>query len=134
VSRPLGYLSVLLSLVCALGVALVDRVGIDGTVAGLDVASLLGEGLSVLAVVFAAYGCYRILLVAFDRRTPDKRRRHDARNILRLTVGIAGTIAVLGVLTQQWVGVLFSLGVVGFAVTFALQQPLFRSSAGSTSW
>jgi len=27
--------------------------------------------------------------------------------------------------TQQWVGLLFSLGVVGFAVTFALQQPLF---------
>jgi len=125
VSRPLGYLSVVLSLSCALGVALVGRLGIESSLAGVGVAYLLGEGLSVLAVVFAAYGLYRILLVAFDRRTPDKRRRHDARNILRLTVGIAGTIAVLGVLTQQWVGVLFSLGVVGFAVTFALQQPLF---------
>jgi small-conductance mechanosensitive channel len=35
-----------------------------------------------------------------------------------------GTVAVLGVFTEQWLGVLVSLGVVGFAVTFALQQPL----------
>ncbi|WP_277541758.1 mechanosensitive ion channel family protein [Haloarcula laminariae] len=124
-SRPLGYLSVVLSFCCVLGVSLVDRFGVDGTVAGFGLGYLLGEGLSVLAIVFAAYGCYRILLAAFDRRTPDKRRRHDARNILRLTVGIAGIVSVLGVVTQQWVGVLFSLGVVGFAVTFALQQPLF---------
>jgi small-conductance mechanosensitive channel len=34
-------------------------------------------------------------------------------------------VAALGVLTAQWVGVLFSLGIVGFAVTSALQQPLF---------
>ncbi|MDS0282963.1 mechanosensitive ion channel family protein [Haloarcula onubensis] len=124
-SRPLGYLSVVLSLCCALGVGLVGRLGIEETVVGFDVASLLGEALSVMAVVLAAYGCYRIVLVAFDRRTPDKRRRHDARNVFRLAFGAAGTAAVLGVVTQQWVGVLFSLGVVGFAVTFALQQPLF---------
>jgi small-conductance mechanosensitive channel len=31
---------------------------------------------------------------------------------------------VLSVITEQWVGVLLSLGVVGFAITFALQQPL----------
>nr|WP_324662795.1 hypothetical protein [Haloarcula sp. CK38] len=100
-SRPLGYLSVVLSLCCVLGVGLVARFGVDGTVAGFELAYLLGEGLSVLAIAFAAYGCYRFLLVAFDRRTPDKRRRHDARNVLRLAVGIAGTMAVLGVVTQQ---------------------------------
>ncbi len=33
-------------------------------------------------------------------------------------------IAILGIFTDQWVGVLFSLGILGFAVTFALQQPL----------
>ncbi len=124
-SRPLGHLSVALSFCCVLAVGLVDRIGIDGTLAGFDLGYLLGEGFSVLAIAFAAYGCYRFLLAAFDRRTPDKRRRHDARNVLRLVVGVAGTMAVLGVVTQQWVGVLFSLGVVGFAVTFALQQPLF---------
>jgi len=125
VSRPLGYLSVVLSLGCVLAVGLVDHLGVGGSLTGFDVAYLLRESLSVMAVVFATYGCYRIVLVAFDRRTPDKRRRHDARNIFRLAFGAAGTIAVLGVVTQQWVGVLFSLGVVGFAVTFALQQPLF---------
>lgn len=44
--------------------------------------------------------------------------------MLRLVFGVAGIIALLGVLTDQWVGVLLSLGVVGFAITFALQQPL----------
>ncbi|MES3516052.1 MAG: mechanosensitive ion channel family protein, partial [Natronomonas sp.] len=34
-------------------------------------------------------------------------------------------VGVLAVVTRQWVGLLVSLGVVGFAVTFALQQPLF---------
>jgi small-conductance mechanosensitive channel len=34
-------------------------------------------------------------------------------------------VAVFGVVTREWVSVLFSLGVLGFAVTFALQQPLF---------
>jgi small-conductance mechanosensitive channel len=45
--------------------------------------------------------------------------------LLRLVFGLGAGLAVLGVLTEQWVGVLFSLGVIGFAVTFALQQPLF---------
>ena len=44
--------------------------------------------------------------------------------MLRLVLGGTALISVLGVITEQWVGVLFSLGVVGFAVTFALQQPL----------
>jgi len=125
VSRPLGYTSLALAAACGFGVALVDRLGIDETVAGFEVAYLLGEALSVLAIAFAAYGLYRMVLVAFDRYTPDKRRRHDARNVFRLGFGVAGTVAALAVLTQQWVGVLFSLGVVGFAATFALQQPLF---------
>jgi hypothetical protein len=37
----------------------------------------------------------------------------------------SGPAAVIGAVTEQRLGVLFSLGVVGFAVTFALQQPLF---------
>jgi len=125
VSRPLGYLSLLLALVTGVAVGVVPRLGIDSTVDGVAVSFLLTKFLSLTTVVFAAYGIYRILLVAFDRRTPDKRRKHDAKNVLRLTVGIAGVFAVLGVATEQWLGLLFSLGVVGFAVTFALQQPLF---------
>jgi small-conductance mechanosensitive channel len=127
VSRPLGYLSFVLSVVCVLGYLAVQRVSIEAFLPGLapEFTVFLLEALSLAAIAFATYGCYRLVLVTFDRRTPDKRRQHDARNILRLTFGISGTVAVLGVITQQWVGVLFSLGVVGFAVTFALQQPLF---------
>ena len=44
--------------------------------------------------------------------------------VLRLAVGLAVLLAILGLLTQRWLGLLVSLGVVGFAVTFALQQPL----------
>ncbi|MBX0294675.1 mechanosensitive ion channel family protein [Haloarcula nitratireducens] len=124
-SRPVGYLSLVSAFVCAGGVALVRRVGIDGSVQGVAVSFLLVKVLSLLAVSFATYGCYRIALGVYDQRTADKRRRHDARNLFRLGFGAAGTVAALGVLTEQWVGLLFSLGVVGFAVTFALQQPLF---------
>jgi small-conductance mechanosensitive channel len=60
----------------------------------------------------------------FLLRIATKRRAHDLRNILRLVFGAVGVVALLGVLTDQWLGVLLSLGVVGFAITFALQQPL----------
>nr|WP_303647917.1 mechanosensitive ion channel family protein [Haloarchaeobius amylolyticus] len=62
--------------------------------------------------------------LGLSRIVRDKRRRHDVRNVVRLSFIVAAAIAVAGVFTGQWVGVLFSLGIVGFAVTFALQQPL----------
>ncbi|QIO23537.1 mechanosensitive ion channel family protein [Haloarcula sp. JP-L23] len=124
-SRPVGYLSLAMAVVCAGSVALVRRVGVEGSVQGVAVAFLVVKLLSLAAVGFATYGCYRILLSVYDHRTADKRRRHDAKNLFRLGFGAAGTLAALGVVTDQWVGLLFSLGIVGFAVTFALQQPLF---------
>jgi small-conductance mechanosensitive channel len=80
---------------------------------------------SLLAVAFAAFvfGCYRLSL-SWLNRDASKRRRHDLRNVLRLGFGLVGLVGVLGAVTDQWLGVLFSLGVVGFAITFALQQPL----------
>ena len=98
------------------------RVG-PSTVAGLPTPELLAAGLFVGAILFGLSGIH-ILLVRFLMRTATKRRAHDIRNVLRLVFSVVGSIAVLGVLTDQWVGVLLSLGVVGFAITFALQQPL----------
>jgi small-conductance mechanosensitive channel len=43
---------------------------------------------------------------------------------LRFGVIVAIVLALLALLTEQWFGLLVSLGVVGFAVTFALKQPL----------
>ena len=90
---------------------------------GLLVDPLLARLL--LAVAFAAFvfGCYRLCLTWLGRGA-SKRRAHDLRNVLRLGFGIVAAVGVLGALTDQWLGVLFSLGVVGFAITFALQQPL----------
>ncbi|WP_276272404.1 mechanosensitive ion channel family protein [Haloarcula litorea] len=124
-TRPVGYLSLALAILCGATVVAVRRVGVGGEIDGVAVAAILATGLSLLAVAFATYGLYRLTLGAFDHRTPDKRRRHDAKNVFRLGFGVAGAVAALGVVTEQWVGLLFSLGVVGFAVTFALQQPLF---------
>ncbi|MEF8868353.1 MAG: mechanosensitive ion channel domain-containing protein [Haloarculaceae archaeon] len=45
--------------------------------------------------------------------------------MVRLLFGAATLVGALGVLTEQWAGLLFSPGIVGFAVTFALQQPPF---------
>jgi len=130
VTRPLGYLSLAVAAACGGGVVVVNRIGperlgIGETLGGVSVSFVLVQTLSLLGIAFATYGCYRIVLHVFDTHTQSKRRRHDAKNVFRLAFGAAGLLAALGVVTQQWVGLLFSLGVVGFAVTFALQQPLF---------
>ena len=79
--------------------------------------------LLVVATVLGFYGLYVIVLRLLSTRFT-KRRAHDVRNVLRLLLGGAALISTLGIITEQWVGVLLSLGVVGFAITFALQQPL----------
>ena len=81
--------------------------------------------LSLLAVVLAGYGCFVVVSGSLVARTADRRREQDVRNVVRLLFLAATLVGALGVLTERWVGLLFSLGIVGFAVTFALQQPLF---------
>jgi small-conductance mechanosensitive channel len=94
-----------------------------GTVEGVSVASVLSKGLFSMAVIFGLWGSYLLVSRALGG-TISRRRAHDLRNVLRLVFGALGIVALLGVLTDQWLGVLLSLGVVGFAITFALQQPL----------
>jgi small-conductance mechanosensitive channel len=126
VKRPLGYLSFLFAVVLAVAAALVGQfTPFPDLVAGAQLNTLVVKGLSALAIGFGAYGSYLLVTRTLVDRTADKRRRHDVRNVVRFLFVAAALVAVLGVLTDQWVGVLFSLGVVGFAVTFALQQPLF---------
>lgn len=94
-----------------------------GTIDGISVAVLLSKGLFGVAIVSGLWGSYLLVSRALGR-TISRRRAHDLRNVLRLVFGGLGIVALLGVLTDQWLGVLLSLGVVGFAITFALQQPL----------
>nr|WP_303646844.1 mechanosensitive ion channel family protein [Haloarchaeobius salinus] len=82
------------------------------------------KGLLALAIATGTYGAYLLLSAGMTRLVHDKRRRHDLRNVVRLVMIVAAIVAVAGVLTDQWLGVLFSLGIVGFGVTVALQQPL----------
>lgn len=98
-----------------------------GRVAGTQLSVVLSKSLYAAGIALGAYGLYALLTGFLERRSDDKRRKHDARNLLRLFFGGAVLAAILGIITDQWVGVLFSLGVVGFAVTFALQQPLFSA-------
>ncbi|MEA1932348.1 MAG: mechanosensitive ion channel [Euryarchaeota archaeon] len=90
---------------------------------GVPTLEVLTKGLFAAAVAVGLWGLHT-LVVGVLLRTATKRRAHDIRNVLRLVFGAVGIVALLGVLTDQWVGVLLSLGVVGFAITFALQQPL----------
>jgi hypothetical protein len=46
-------------------------------------------------------------------RAVSKRRKHDLRNVLRLAFGLVGAVGLAGVVTERWLGVRFSLGVVG---------------------
>jgi len=125
VRRRVGPTSLALAVVAAVGASLVARFdSIPGTVVDTPLSLLAAKALSVLAVVLAGYGLYVVVSRFLVART-DRRREGDVRNVVRLLFGAATVVGALGVVTEQWVGLLFSLGIVGFAVTFALQQPLF---------
>jgi len=125
VRRRVGYLLVLLGALSAAGSRFVASAVSPDTVLGVSAERLAVTGLLALAVVLSTYGLYLVVGQWLNSRLASKRRQHDLRNVLRLGFGLVGLVGLLGVVTEQWVGVLFSLGVVGFAVTFALQQPLF---------
>ncbi|OYR62153.1 mechanosensitive ion channel protein MscS [Halorubrum sp. E3] len=90
---------------------------------GYPATLVVGRALLVVAVFGVLYGTY-LLAVRVLTRAANKRRAHNVRNLLRLAFGVVGTVATLAVATENWLGLLFSLGVIGFAITFALQQPL----------
>lgn len=120
-----GTLAVLAALACAVLAAVIATSGVAGPrVSGFTTTELLSKSLAGAAVVLASYGGYTLLTSVALSRTMDKRRRHKVRSVLQLVFIVLATVGVLGVLTQRWVPALVSLGVVGFAATFALQQPL----------
>ncbi|MFC6771946.1 mechanosensitive ion channel family protein [Halorubrum pallidum] len=90
---------------------------------GYPANAVIAKGLQVGGVLCVLSGAY-LLAVRLVWRSTNKRRAHNTRNLLRLAFGLVGIVATLAVVTANWLGLLFSLGVVGFAVTFALQQPL----------
>lgn len=121
--RSLGYLSFALAAGLVLTALGVRRFGLPTLDPGPT--AVVVSVLQVGAILVGAYGLYLLTSRVLVSQTPDKRRQHDVRNGLRFLFVTAAIIAALGVITNQWVGVLVSLGIVGFAVTFALQQPLF---------
>ena len=124
-TRRVGLLALALGVASLLSsVALRNLGDVGPAINGIESSLIAVRALSVLAVALLVYGAYRLAAGAVERRAGNKRRAHTVRNVLRFAFGVVGLIAVLGAITEQWVGVLFSLGVLGFAVTFALQQPL----------
>ncbi|MFC4357557.1 mechanosensitive ion channel family protein [Halobium salinum] len=125
-NRPTSSVAFLLAFLSAVVGAVVTAAGPFGSLPLLDVplSDLVVKLAYVSAVALGAFGVYGLLLQYVVERAASRRRAHDVRNVLRLALGAVALVAALGVVTEQWVGVLFSLGVVGFAVTFALQQPL----------
>lgn len=122
--RATGPLALAGAVALYAGSRVVRRFGVDETLFGVALGPPTLLVLSIAAVVLAAYGAYRLVGDFLIDHTASKRRRHDVRNVLRLVFGALGLIAGFGVLTRDWVGVLLSLGVVGFAITFALQGAL----------
>ncbi len=124
--RAIGYLSLVLAVFATLASSAI--IGLDrqwGEFAGVSTDVLLSTLLLVIAVIAGVYGVYVLARRVLVDPIVSKRRAHDARNVLRFVAGLIAVIGLLGVLTEQWLGVIFSLGIVGFAITFALQQPLF---------
>ncbi|WP_276253734.1 mechanosensitive ion channel family protein [Halomontanus rarus] len=127
-NRPLGYALLTLALAATVAANLVAELDPDSgwpTVATVPGDVIVSKVLLAVAVLAGTYGLYVLVQQVLVRPMVSKRRAHDARNVFRLVLGSLAIVGLLGVLTEQWLGVLFSLGIVGFAVTFALQQPLF---------
>ncbi|MFC7177419.1 mechanosensitive ion channel family protein [Halosegnis marinus] len=126
--KRVGYVSLVLAALAVVAARVVERAlaePIATPLGDLTLQFLVVKGLTLAAVALAAYGVYLVVAGFLVARAADKRRKHDVRNVVKLAVGGAALAAGFGVVTEQWVGLLVSLGVVGFAVTFALQQPLF---------
>ncbi|MFB6268116.1 MAG: mechanosensitive ion channel family protein [Halodesulfurarchaeum sp.] len=124
-TRRLGLLSLALAFVLAVSAVIASQLWAGTAVGAFDLGVIASKLLAAASVVAGMYGLYRIVRAPLLSRAPTKRRQHDVAAVLRLSFGAIGVAAVFGILTQQWVGLLVSLGVVGFAITFALQQPLF---------
>lgn len=120
-----GYLALAIAFVLYASTRLIRRFGLDERLLGLELEPVALLLLSLSAISLAVVGGYRVIGTYLLDRTTNKRRRHNLRTALRLSFGTLAVITAFGVLTRDWVSVLFSLGVLGFAVTFALQQPLF---------
>jgi len=122
VKRPLGYLSLALALACGgAGWAVRDTAGFLEPAAAATASTLL----LAAGFVLASYGLYLLVVDRVVDHVGTKRRRYEARNIVRLAFVATTVVGAFAIVTERWVGLLFSVGVVGFAVTFALQQPLF---------
>jgi len=122
VKRPVGYGSLLAAVALFVATTVLRNTWkVPGNEA---VKTWTLKGALALAVAFATYGLYLLTLRAVRRWTDDQRRQHDVRNVLRLAFGLAGLVGAAGAFTEEWLGVLFSLGIAGFAVTFALQTPI----------
>ena len=124
--RSVGYALLVAAAGFVAAAAVVRSAGVlDGTAVGaVAVQPVVLRGLTVAVVLAATTGAYLVVAAAVTTRLPNGGRTGDARNVLRLAFGAVAVVGVAGVLTDQWVGVLLSLGVVGFAITFALQQPI----------
>ncbi|SDZ76335.1 Small-conductance mechanosensitive channel [Haloplanus vescus] len=122
--RHVGSVALALAVALYAGGRLVRRYGFGEALFGTSLAPAALLVVSLVAVVLAAYGSYRLVVGFLVSHTASKRRRHDVRNVLRLAFGALGLIACFGVVTRAWVSVLLSFGVVGFAITFALQGAL----------
>ncbi|KTG30796.1 mechanosensitive ion channel family protein [Haloferax profundi] len=123
-SRRLGLGAFVTGLLAAVLAAVVRATTPLSDLAVPNADVLLAKGLSAVGVALVTYGIYRFVMSVFVTRVSDRRRAHDLRNVLRLVLGLVALVGVLGAFTDQWLGVLVSFGVIGFAVTFALQQPI----------
>ena len=124
--RPIGLGSLGVGIVAAIvgTIALTtDAIADWPELVGYPASLVVGRTLLVTAVFGLLYGLY-FLSIRVLMRSTNKRRAYNTRNLLRLAFGFVGTVATLAVATENWLGLLFSLGVIGFAITFALQQPL----------
>jgi len=125
VKRSLGYLLVGVGAMLAVAVGAFDQIAASVRAIEGGSEGIVRTVLAVASICAGAYGLYLLGLGLLERSNVERRRVYHLRNVLRLGIGAGALVAALGVVTEQWVGLLFSLGIVGFAVTFALQQPLF---------
>jgi small-conductance mechanosensitive channel len=125
-TRRRGYSALVLAGIFALAATFVATQSLfgDAMVGDFPLTLVVRKTFTIGAVVFSVYAVYALVAWYVTNRFDSKRRIHDGLNVIRFVFGVVALTGVLGVITEEWVGLLFSVGVVGVAITFALQQPI----------
>lgn len=90
---------------------------------GRGVQNWILTGLAVLLIIGACYLLYRMTRRWLVHGELDRSREYRITSLLRFVFALIAVGIILGLLTNEWLGLLMSVGVIGILMTVVLQTP-----------